>query len=518
MDRWRSRFFSQIVSLHHSICTGAVQSLHAIFTLYCFFYLNHKHPRELSLPAEKQAADFSQITNMPLLDLPREILDSILEFVAFPDLPALSLTNKPLRTFVEPRLYSSIEMTWNQQHVPRIIPLLRTLMSRPELSGYVLRLHLSGKEHYYEPTPPNSNKISVSGLGLDEAIEFIHCTKVPYADPWMEELRAGIMPAIVALLLSFLPNLKTLHLEGHFTSDTRLYGKVFRSALCEDYGQGLPKFHDLREITFLAIGHAWRYSTLRKTADALSLFYLPAVERMSISIENPVQFSWPGHEPNPRFLTSLKLYRIRESRLGPLLSVCTNLKTLWWEWSYASDIDPKVSKPVIELDEIAAAISHVSSTLEALTIQAFGWMGGSEIEPPDVTAKGSWSFITKPEKLKRLEIPWAFLMGSSSYNLIPKSIESLTITSDLTECDDRDWDEYDMFYGVELWLRNWIAPIPRLRRVRALFKDLTYELELGTRKGLRQTLSKAGFEIEMIGLVKDIGRMYTPISEEVVSA
>lgn len=445
---------------------------------------------------------------MPFFDFPKEILDSILESLSLPGLSALSLTSKTLRTLTEPRLYSNIEMTWTNEHVPQITPLLRSLTSRPELSDYVLKLHLSGRDRLFIRRPPD--RISLSGLGLDKAIQFIQLTKVSYANIWIEELQSGTMDAIVALLLSFLPNLKSLYLEGYFAIDTRLLGKMLRSALCDDFDQGLPKFHNLREVTFRFADGPKHDLELRKTADILSLFHFPAVERMSLSISNPVRFSWPGHEPDPRFLTSLKLYRIRESRLGPLLSVCINLKTLWWEWLYQSDVDPEVSKPVIELEQIAAAISQVSGTLEELTIEARGEMGGSEIEEPSLKMDGSLRFITQPGKLKRLEVPWIFLTGPTpfaamrSFDMIPKSLESLTITDDLMECDERDWDESDIFYAVQSWVENWNALTPRLHRIRLLLKEFSGELEGDMRKELSLIHSSAGFEVEMIKLVKDV--------------
>lgn len=451
---------------------------------------------------------------MSFFDFPKEIFASILESLSISNLSALSLTCKALRTLTEPWLYSNIEMAWTDKQIPPIALLLRSLASRPELSDYVLRLQLGGKGFQF--TGRTLPKITLSELELDNGIEFIQWTEVPYANLWIEELHSGTMDAIVALLVSFLPNLKSLHLDGNFTIDMRVLGQMLRSALCEASDQGFPKFHHLREVTFHSVEDPRHNAKLRKTADILSFFYLPCVERMSLSIDNPIHFDWAGYEPNPSSLTSLKLYRIRESRLGPLLSVCTNLNTLWWEWCYQSDIDPKVSKPVIELEQIATAISEARGTVIELTIEAQCYEGFNDLDLPSLQTKRSLSSITQLEKLKRLEIPWTFLMGFSPVakiqlqDVIPKTVESLTITDDLIHCDGCEWDEYAIFYAIQSWLENWKAFTPGLRRVRLLLKKFMYEWEVEMRRELKHIFAQAGLEVDIVKLSKDIGRTKTP--------
>jgi hypothetical protein len=67
----------------------------------------------------------------------------------------------------------------------------------------------------------------------------------------------------------------------------------------------------------------------RNIADALALFYLPSIETLSVSIDNPTVFPWPFSSlPSPTTLESLEIFRLLESRLAPILSVTNNLKKL----------------------------------------------------------------------------------------------------------------------------------------------------------------------------------------------
>jgi hypothetical protein len=63
---------------------------------------------------------------------------------------------------------------------------------------------------------------------------------LPYSKRWIQELRDGILDALVALLLAQLSNLRYLYLSGDLTRRTELIGMVLQSAICEDYG--LPDF------------------------------------------------------------------------------------------------------------------------------------------------------------------------------------------------------------------------------------------------------------------------------------
>jgi hypothetical protein len=142
---------------------------------------------------------------------------------------------------------------------------------------------------------------------MDDAVEVIEVTSVPYAHQWGQDLRRGKMDAFVALLLSRLHHLTRLVLGPHFTKETVLLGMLFSSALCETSDHRLSTFHRLREVTYELKPDCLRAMSGRNTADVLPFFYLPEVRLLSLALDNPVTFSWPAHTPDPSTITSLNL-------------------------------------------------------------------------------------------------------------------------------------------------------------------------------------------------------------------
>ena len=180
------------------------------------------------------------------------------------------------------------------------------------------------------------------------------------------------MDAFIAVLLSQLSSLTSLRLSPNFAKESQIVGMVLRSALCESVNRGLPTFQRLRDVSFNLRFHVHQIKkTVRNTADVLPFFYLPTVQRISASIDNPVAFAWPAkHAPTPSRLTSLDLTFIREGRLSQILSTTTRLKTLRWEGYYLDKIADPFVKPIIDLYLIIKTMSHVRDTLTDLAISA----------------------------------------------------------------------------------------------------------------------------------------------------
>lgn len=72
--------------------------------------------------------------------------------------------------------------------------------------------------------------------------------------------------------------------------------------------------------------------------------------------------------PKPTTLSSLKLFRIREQRSGPLLEPLSNLSKLEWQRYYQPDLDLHVSHEFIDLDVMAAAVNRIYHTVNDLSI------------------------------------------------------------------------------------------------------------------------------------------------------
>jgi hypothetical protein len=138
------------------------------------------------------------------------------------------------------------------------------------------------------------------------------------------------MDAFVALLLSQLPNLRSLHMEENFTRKSRFIGIVFRSALCKECCPFRTRFEHLQSV--YAVYRRLRFDIReptdeRNTADVLPFFYLSSIEQLATSIDNPITaIEWPAaHPPNPAEPRSLEVSMIREGYLGHLLSLTSKL-------------------------------------------------------------------------------------------------------------------------------------------------------------------------------------------------
>jgi hypothetical protein len=198
----------------------------------------------------------------------------------------------------------------------------------------VTAVHLNGFRDVFSnfrwklPTLPVSN----GELDLDAVTAFIREIRIPYADLWIQNVCSGSIDALVVLLIAQLRNLSHLYLARDFTRQSTLLGMVLRSVLCEAGNHyNLPEFQNLRDVSYVIPDgeDEVRDRKLKSTADILPLFYLPNLERLSASIENQAQFSWPiSNKPMPANLKSLELTHVGEKYLGELLSVTLDLRAL----------------------------------------------------------------------------------------------------------------------------------------------------------------------------------------------
>jgi hypothetical protein len=398
-----------------------------------------------------------------LMDWPDELQLSVLNHLSSHDLTRLSLVNNGFRRLAQPCLYAGIVLTWSRDQTPPLALLLRALFERHQLASHVRRLELLGTGFAsnvnlaaVEPPP-----LPVSALPAALAAAHIRATGVSEADQWVQELQAGACDALVALLLSMLPNLTRLQLDSNFTIESSRIGEVFRCAVqgTQERQQQQFRLAFLRHVTFARRTHEWRHRGVNNAADVLPLFSLPAIESLSVSVDNPV--SWPFTLADSPLLTSLTLFRLRETRLSFLLPSLKSLKRLHWHCYYHESLDTYASSHVIDLDAVAEALHHVSETLTELVIEPESepdYLRG-EYEPPGRELKGSLGGLAKMRRLQRLEIPWAFLMGISPdsalttdvrlHEVLPPSLEILNLTDGLLDYELWDWEDDVFVHGIK---------------------------------------------------------------------
>ncbi|KAB8073744.1 hypothetical protein BDV29DRAFT_201671 [Aspergillus leporis] len=425
-----------------------------------------------------------------------DILYLVFELLSPSEYQALCLVNKHFQTIAEPLLYSKIQFTWQKKHdyysnleaPPPITQLLRTLLSKPQLAAHITSLHLDGKAYVLHDTRFKLPKIHIPKNQLYELIMFIHRTGVPYRDWWSRELHDGSVDALVALLLAQLSSLKYLHLGHAFTRQSVLIGIVLRLAICEPGTYKLGNFQRLQELSFFHRESRDEACDrkIKNTVNILPFFYLPNLQHVSASIENPDKWAWlTSHAPVLPKLKSLDLTNIREGYLGEILAVTKNLQTLRWKWYYDSGVEDDFITQTVDLDQIAAALSHVQGTLTDLAITADCQPAAAVGDQffPGLEAVGSLRALVNFDQIKTLQIPLAFLVGFAQdrtkrlQDVIPRNVEFLIITDDLAlqnmdnmeeEWPAWEWKDYAILGLLESWLREWTRWTPYLSRITLL--------------------------------------------------
>ncbi|RJE18279.1 hypothetical protein PHISCL_09383 [Aspergillus sclerotialis] len=413
---------------------------------------------------------------------PLDILYLVVKLLSPDEWRTLCLVNRNFHAIAEPLLYSKIQWSWqHKKRPPPILQFLQTIISRPELAVHVTNIQLEGKYLSNNGNTYSIPLIPVSGAELDKEIEFIQRSGVSYSDVWIQELRKGVTDAAVALLLAQLLNLRRLVHESVFLQRSTLIGMVLRSTICESGKYRLPSFPHLRHVSVLSQvwwDRAREAENVQNTPDFLPLFYLRNVECMSVSIKSSAAFEWPvAYLPEPSRLTSLHLTSVREAHLSDMLQVTKNLRKLSWEWYYDYGLDDEFNKPIVYLDHIDSALSHVPPTLRELNISADIGIGGNDCWYPGVSIKGSLHKMADLHHVKRLQIPLAFLVGfvqdttKQLQDMMPRNIEFVTLTYDLCIQEDPqrrpdmpewDWEDSGVLGLLQSWLGFWKSCTPCL--------------------------------------------------------
>lgn len=362
---------------------------------------------------------------MPSLsDLPTELLDAILQFTTEEDCLSLATVNRRLSYAARVRLYQDITLEWKTKKIPPVCKLLQTLLDNQELRYLVKSLDLSGQgpsdehPHYKKPTP-----LIPMTLDIDKASALIRDTRFPHAEAWETALREGNLDAVLALLVILLPELVRLSAIHNFARDSRILSQTVLHAAQSTTHEGRtdgdfrPDVSKLYDVTICQrrVGEAIHRTPrpFKNTPDILGWFYLPSVQRLRLSIDNPFEFTWPSPlPPRPQHLRILFLDQIREYRALPILAACRGLKELNWNLRHEAGPDRDVlpDPPIVDLGKVTAALVPLQDSLEVLTLGGELVPGLSEIDNPTVTFPGflDLAILTK---VRTLSIPWVFYYG-----------------------------------------------------------------------------------------------------------
>ncbi|TGO10618.1 hypothetical protein BTUL_0130g00070 [Botrytis tulipae] len=472
-------------------------------------------PPTLDMKASFQAPGF--------LRCPTEVHCMIFLFLSPEDFYGLFWTCKILNRIAEPYMYSEIQLNWRKHsRPPRIIPLIKNVLSRPYLALCVTGLTLgrSGGESMRSVAAICDIRLTVDEADLEQLIEVIKTFKIYYRDIWISELRNRNMDAFVAILLCKLPNLIYFQLNPNFMYGSEIVGLVLRSTVSQDGNCGIASSQRLQHVTFkrTTIGR-FRRGTLN-SVDILPFFSFPNIVCLSAAIDTPTNYGWrPSSRPVASTVTVLDLDMVEAELLYQILSVTTRLKVLRWRWHRYEN-----SGTTIRYDLIMGALSLVRNTLTDLTISAENEVVNAYSSR--IPVEGSLGALVNFDLLNRLEINLEFLLGSVASpwhrlrylprfgrtlqfeSIIPKNIEVLTLTDD----KELEWQNRVHYHvvvmAIQSWLGAWETSTPHLQSIRLLLMydyqefDSTptrdvYKLDRTMRLDLDRLSAEAGVEIEV---------------------
>jgi len=160
-----------------------------------------------------------------------DVIRLILGCLAQADLHSVCLVHPSLRLLTEPLLYSAVELPYYQSKPHLLVPLVRSILRRPELAAYIRTLSCQGGDRPDTNWREKLPRKRVDEADLQEAVSFVSGTSLPFRDKWIVELRQGTLDAYLALLLLQLPRLRRLSLGPVLFTESELIGLVLRSTL-----------------------------------------------------------------------------------------------------------------------------------------------------------------------------------------------------------------------------------------------------------------------------------------------
>ncbi len=470
-----------------------------------------------------------------LLTLPGEILNPILLKGDFTkqDLSALSRVCKPLRQLTLPRLYEAIIFNWTtaSSETPKILFFLRSLLEKPYLSALVKHFRCIGRKkegiRYAKRSPgtlweEGEMKTLEDGELFKMAKDVVLMADLPEPLLWIDAMEMGDIDVLVALILSQLPQLQTLHLDVNFLTNNRFIGFLFKHALSSNNQSStrrcLSTFAHLRHVESIPAlpEQSLPSRAFVDTDQFLSLFYFPAIEILDLFIPNQwAILSWPKDNlPCASNLRTLNLpgCEVDEEGLKRVLSMTPKLERLSYNW--LCDIDPpgEFPAPYLDLTELGKALVQVRTTLRHLSLSIL-FYANTVLEMDDDRYYGinSPPFLFESfDKLEYLEIPFVILFGPHQArfpgleNLLPQFLRHLCLRDDMGTSTCYEWTASACLAKIKELLvrRDHLAPSLESITLR-LRESEESEWDEGEQDELRRLCSVAGLDCGVSKVLPD---------------
>lgn len=145
---------------------------------------------------------------------------------------------------------NAINWKWNSPQEsstgnPSIHLLLQKLLESPQFCASIKHLSFSGD-------PGTTKPFNMCEIKAGE--DLVRGAQFPLAPLWIDALSLGNINVLVALVLSQLPNLQTLHLDQDFFANSQFLGLLFQHALSPKQSSSWPVsnfscLHNIRLFT-----------------------------------------------------------------------------------------------------------------------------------------------------------------------------------------------------------------------------------------------------------------------------
>jgi hypothetical protein len=216
--------------------------------------------------------------------------------------PMRRFSKQPLPPSVaQPMLYTSIGLRWEETRAPPIAPLLSTLLRRSDLAAQVDELKMDG-DAFWGPGPWDSRQPPKIRMAEEHLTEFTACIDAmqhPHRREWIEAPEQGTMDALIALLVSRLPNLSSTHLESGAAKKATFSERCSLQPFAASPPAVCPRFHDCEKQPF-SLPCLATAGGCQKTQKTFShCFYLPGLEYLHARLDSPFYLSWPAGGVTP---------------------------------------------------------------------------------------------------------------------------------------------------------------------------------------------------------------------------
>ncbi|MCJ1399549.1 hypothetical protein MMC11_002751 [Xylographa trunciseda] len=426
--------------------------------------------------------------------LPAELSLQIFRYLGLKEFLALSSTHTFLRRITQPLMYREFHWVWetDRQREPPIYLLSRTLAERPDLGAHIEHLTLEGQT---QKTILSTGKdaLEFQQADLSPLKKLVDELQVSPSEIWKQLLDDGALDAFVALLLSRLPNLRSLGLGFDFQFKTPCTTAVLRNGLLLLRTEGARSqvtFKKLREVSLCQdkIDANKKYLPPRLPENSLGsnpsfkneiehLLFSDPITTLTLWLQDEPDLYWPERVPSSSNLTTLILHHseVREHTLGLLLSQLQSLQVL--EYHYKGNTDRKPTRnrsSYLNCAILSEALDQVKETLRRLEISA-RWYSN---QGANVEEQCNWgvmehlkSFREYPH-LQTLIVPLVILLGwspaTSKVKLaeaLPASLERFCLTDDLILFSGWEWMQVDYLARFHDYVHDWREHAPSLKHV-----------------------------------------------------